>query len=543
LIFRCRLTGTYFRKGTNMKKLLAMTFVCLVLTLAVAAMPVQAKTFRFAFQGDLQSLDPHELNEAFQNSCLSNVYEGLVRYTPNMAIEPCLAEKWEVTSPNVWRFYLRKGVKFHNGNPFTADDVVFTYQRTMSEGSDHKARVSTLKEIKKVDDYTIDVVTKAPNPILPTEWASWFIMDKEWCEKNNSTESTNIKSGKENYATRHENGTGPFKVVSHEKGVKTVFEVYKEWWDKPHHNLTKVILTPIGSDATRVAALLSGEVDMMYPVPVQDHKRVESNDGTRMLVGPELRTIFLGFDQVRDSLPCCNIKDKNPFKDVKVRKAFYHAININIIKKKIMRGLSEPSSIMISPKLFEYDISDIPRYPYDPKKAKALLAEAGYPKGFTVCMDCPNNRYVNDEQICQAAVSMLAKVGIKVKLKAQPKSLYFKKVLAYDTEFFMLGWTPSSNDSWNVLYNIMASRTKDGRGKFNLGGYSNARLDELTSKIMSETDKNKRNQMIHEAFKISHDEAGHIPLHQQALAWGVSDKVELKQRADNNLVFNFIVMK
>ena len=527
-----------------MKKLLTISVMCLALVLVFGAVPGLAKIFKFAFQGNLQSLDPHELNESFQNSCLGNVYEGLVRYSPKMEIEPCLAEKWEIAEPTRWRFYLRKGVKFHNGNPFTADDVIFTYKRTLSDGSDHQARVSTLKEIKKIDDYTIDVITKAPNPILIGEWASWFIMDKEWCQEHDSMEATNIKTGKENYATRHENGTGPFKVTYHEKAVKTEFEVYKGWWDKPQHNLTKVILTPIGSDATRVAALLSGEVDMMYPVPVQDQKRVNDNEGTKVMVGPELRTIFLGFDQVRDELPCCDIKGKNPFKDVRVRKAFYHAINIDVIKKKIMRGLSEPSSIMISPKLFQYDLSDIPRYPYDLNKAKQLLADAGYPNGFSVCMDCPNNRYVNDEQICQAAVSMLAKAGIKVNLKAQPKALYFKKVLAYDTEFFMLGWTPSSLDSWNVLFNLIDTRdAKAGQGKFNLGGYSNKTVDDLTAKIMSETDIDKRNKMIHDAFKIMHDEAGHIPLHQQALAWGVKDNIDLVQRPDNVLMFYFVNVK
>jgi peptide/nickel transport system substrate-binding protein len=526
-----------------MKKLLTVSSICLALIMLFGA-PSLAKTFKFAFQGDLQSLDPHELNEAFQNSCLGNVYEGLVRYNPKMESEACLAEKWEVTAPNVWRFHLRKGVKFHNGNPFTADDVIFSYHRTMSEGSDHKARVTTLKEIKKIDDYTIDVITKAPNPILIKEWGDWYIMDKEWCEEHDSLDSTNIKSGKENYATRHENGTGPFRVTFHEKGVKTEFEVNKDWWDTPKHNLTKVVLTPIGSDATRVAALLSGEIDMMYPVPVQDQKRVNENPGTKVLVGPELRTIFLGFDQVRDELPCCDIKGKNPFKDRKVRLAFYKAINIDVIKKKIMRGLSDPSSIMISPKLFQYDLSDIQRYPYDPAAAKKLLAEAGYPNGFKVCMDCPNNRYVNDEQICQAAVSMLAKVGIKVNLKAQPKALYFKKVLAYDTEFFMLGWTPSSLDSWNVLFNLIDTRDeKAGQGKFNLGGYSNKTVDELSVKVMSETDINKRNQMIHDAFKIHHDEVGHIPLHQQALSWGVKDNVELVQRPDNQLMFYYVNMK
>jgi peptide/nickel transport system substrate-binding protein len=527
-----------------MKKYLMVMCLCLALVMAIAA-PSQANTFKFAFQGDLHSLDPHALTEAFQNSCLGNVYEGLVRYSPTMETEPCLAERWEIVDPTRWRFYLRKGVKFHNGNPFTADDVIFTYQRTMSEGSDHKARVSTLKKIVKIDDYTIDVITKAPNPILIKEWGDWYMMDKEWCEEHGSTTSNNIKSGKENYAMRHENGTGAFKVTSHEKGVKTVFVVNKDWWDTPKHNLTKVIFTPIQSDATRVAALLSGEIDMMYPVPVQDQKRVRKNAGTKLMVGPELRTIFLGFDQTRAELPCCNIKGKNPFKDVRVRKAVYHAINIDIIKKKIMRGLSDPSSIMISPSLLKYDISDIPRYAYDVKKAKQLLADAGYPNGFKICMDCPNDRYVNDEQICLAVVSMLAKAGIKVNLKAKPKSLYFKKVLAYDTEFYLLGWTPSSLDSWNVLYNLLSTRGDDqgGQGKFNLGGYSNHKVDELQKKILSETNLGQRNQMIHDAYKIVHDEAGYVPLHQQALAWGMKDNVSLVQRPDNQMMFFYINMK
>jgi peptide/nickel transport system substrate-binding protein len=332
-------------------------------------------------------------------------------------------------------------------------------------------------------------------------------------------------------------------IVERERDVKTVFKPSDKWWGKKEHNLTEVVFTPISSDATRVAALLSGEIDMMYPVPVQDIKRIDSNSGTSTLVGPELRTIFLGFNQTDDELTCSNVKGKNPLKDAKVRKAFYQAINIEAIKKKIMRGLSEPSAIMISPKLFPAHAEEFTRYEFDLEAAKKLMAEAGYADGFELCMDCPNNRYVNDEAICQAVVSMLAKIGVKVNLKAQPKAQYFSKVLAYDTEFYMLGWTPSSFDSYNVLYNLVDTRQDSGQGKFNLGGYSNAEIDAITGNVISETDNTKRDALIRDAYRILHEEAGYIPLHQQALAWGKKDSVDLVQRADNQFMLFHVNVK
>ena len=385
-----------------------------------------AETLKFAFQGSLNTLDPYSLNETFTLSALGNTYEGLTRRNEKLEIEPSLAESWEVVEPNRWRFHLRKGVKFQNGNDFTAEDVAFSLKRLHSEGSDLAKRVNADVKLEIVDDHTVDFVLPGPNPILPYEWDTWYIMDKEWTEANDAVAITSASDTTPNYAALHANGTGPFKIVSHEPGVKTVYEKYDGWWDKPTHNLDTVEFTPIGSDATRVAALLSGELDMVYPIPVQDVKRVENNQGTRALIGPELRTIFLGMDQMRDELLYSNVKGKNPFKDVRVRKAFYQAIDIEAIKAKVMRNLSEPSALMISP--FLYARSDeFKRFPYDPKAAKELLAEAGYPDGFEVGMDCPNDRYVNDEAICQAVAAMLARIGVKVDLNAQPKAKYFAK--------------------------------------------------------------------------------------------------------------------
>ncbi len=516
------------------------------LALGVGLTPASAATLKFAFQGSLKSLDPYSLNETFTLGFLGNVYEGLVRRGPDLAIEPSLATSWKVMEPTRWRFNLRKGVKFHNGNDFNADDVIFSANRVRSEGSDLTTRIPKDAKFVKVDDYTVDVVLTSPNPILNYEWGSWYIIDKEWAEANNSVKVTSASDDSATKISLASNGTGPFKVVSHEAGVASKLEVNKDWWDTPKHNIDKVEFTTIASDATRVAALLSGELDMVYPVPVQDLKRVNDNATTTALTGPELRTIFLGMDQIRDELLESSVKGKNPFKDVRVRKAFYQAINVEAIKKKVMRNLATPSALMISPFLFS-KADQFQRYPYDVAASKTLLAEAGYPDGFEVGMDCPNDRYVNDEAICQAVTSMLAKVGIKVNLNAQPKSKYFAKVLAsngFETSFFLLGWTPGSLDSWNVISNLHGCRDEKGNGSpFNLGGYCNPKVDELAKQILVENDAAKRDDLIAQAYKITTDEVAYIPLHQQGLAWGVSNKISLKQRADNVFMMYYVNKK
>lgn len=503
-------------------------FLPLMLILALGSL--HAKTFKWAYTSDSQSLDPHSVNSGFTLFMLGNVYEGLVRRNAQLQIEPALAEKWELMEPTRWRFFLRKGVTFHNGNAFNADDVLFSFERT--KNSDLKTKLIGVTQIIKVDEYTVDFVTDVPK-ILHTGWNAWYMMDKEWAEANKAVEAENIKKGTENHATRNANGTGPFKVVERQTDVKTVFQNNSTWWDTPTHNLTEVIFTPIASASTRVAALLSGEIDMMYPVPVQDINRVNQTPGTSVLQGPEVRTIFLGFDHFRKELLSSDVKGKNPFQDVRVRKAFYQAIDVKAIKKKIMRNLSEPSSLMISPFLFDEPGKPIARYAYDREASKKLLAEAGYPNGFSVGMDCPNNRYVNDEQICQAVSSMLAKVGIKVNLKTMPKAQYFQKLKNLDTSFYMLGWVPRGLDSHHILDVIMGTRNDQGRGSWNFGDYSNARVDELAKKVLVETDTAQRNQYIKEAYQILHDEVGYIPLHQQALAWGKKDNISLEQSADN----------
>jgi peptide/nickel transport system substrate-binding protein len=516
------------------------TTLALAGALGLAATPAEAVTFKYAFQGDLNALDPYTLNESFTLGALGNVMEGLTKRDKDLKIIPGLAEKWEIVEPTRWRFYLRRNVKFHGGEDFTADDVLFSTDRMRTEASQIKSRAPLDMKAVKVDDYTVDFILSQPNPILHAEWDTWYIFSKKWSEAVGATQVQSAKSTSLSAWALKANGTGPFTIESHEPGVKTVFKKNPNWWGKPEHNLDEAIFTTIKSDATRVAALLSGDVDLIEPVPVQDMERISNDAKTQVMTGPELRTIFLNFDSFRDELKYSSVKGKNPFKDARVRKAFYQAVDIEAIKTKVMRGQAVPSSILISPLLFSR-AAEIKRHPYDVEAAKKLMAEAGYPDGFELRMDCPNDRYVNDASICQAVAAMLARINVKVTLNAQPKAKFFEfagPTGKYDSSFNMLGWTPGSFDSHNVLVNISGCRDADGKGaQFNYGGYCNPKHDELAKKIASETDIAKRDAMILEAFKMIHDEAGFLPLHQQALGWGVSKSVSIPQRADNQILF------
>jgi peptide/nickel transport system substrate-binding protein len=507
------------------------------------ALGVQAQTVRVANQGDALSMDPHSLNESLQLDVNNNVYDTLVQRNKDLSLAPGLATAWKQTSPNVWRFELRKGVLFHDGTPFTADDVVFSMARTQADGSDMKSYTNNFKAVRKIDSHTVEIETNNPFPILPDQMARVMIMSKKWCEDNQATRPVDRRKGIENAASFRANGTGPFRLRERQPGVRTVFVRNGNYWGKVEGNVQEVIFTPIGSDATRVAALLSGEIDVMEPVPLQDVERINASANAKVMVGPELRTIFLGMDQKRDELLYSSVKGKNPFKDKRVRQAFYQAIDIEGIKRTVMRGASAPTALMIGAGVNGFQPDMNKRLPYDADAAKKLLADAGYPNGFEVTMNCPNDRYVNDSRICQAVAANLSRIGVKINLAAETKGTYFPKILRRDTSFYLLGWTPSTNDAHDMLNAIVSCVDDKGAGQFNLGAYCNPKLDELTKQIQSETDKAKRNTMIREAFQLHADDIGHLPLHQQALAWGVSKKVDVVQRADNNMSFKWITVK
>ena len=504
----------------------------------------QAATFRWANDGDANSMDPYTRSETFLLTFTQNIYDPLVRRNRELKVEPALAERWEQPDAKTWRFHLRRNVKFQEGQPFTADDVVFSYQRATGPGSQINAYFQAVVEVKKIDDFTVDFITKEADPIFLEEITQWTIMSKAWCEEHNATQAADLTKATENFATRHANGTGPFILGIREPDRRTTLRNNPDWWDKPQHNLTEVTFNVIGNAATRVAALLSGDVDMIYTVPPQDMERLSRTQNIKLLVSPELRTIFLGFDVSRPELLKSDVKGKNPFQDQRVRQAFYQAIDVNAIKQRVMRNQSRPTGLMYGPGVNGFiEASDI-RFPYDPEASKKLLAEAGYPNGFGVTLDCPNDRYVNDEAICQAVTAMLARANIKITLAAQTRLKYFAEISNpdYRTSFYMLGWTPNTYDAHNSLFNLLGSRNGT-RGVFNDGGWSNKAFDELLDKIAVETDPAKRQEEILQASKLAHDEVATIPLHQQTVVWASKANIEIQQAADNSFPLRYVTVK
>lgn len=500
-----------------------------------------ANVFRWANDGDVNSMDPYSRSETFLLTFNANIYEPLVRRDRNLRLEAALAERWEQVDPLTWRFHIRRNVRFSDGSPLTAEDVVFSIARGRGPGSNVAAYFAAVAEVRKVDDFTVDLVTRNPSPILPEELTSFGIMSKAWLERNNAARVADLTSREENFATRNAMGTGPFLLVSREPDRRTVLAPNPLWWDRVEHNLTRVEFNVIANDATRVAALLSGEVDMVYTVPPQDMERITRTANLRIIQGPELRTIYLGMDQMRPELLKSDVRGRNPFQDVRVRRAMSMAIDIEAIRTRVMRGQARPTAQIFGPGVNGFLEENDRRAPMDIEAARRLLTEAGYPNGFGVTLDCPNDRYVNDEAICTAAVAMLARIGIRVTLAAQTRARFFAEVNAprYNTSFYLLGWTPNTYDAHNALFNLAG--TRDGtRGVFNNGGYSNPAFDTLVSQIEVETTPARRQALITQASRILQEDVAYIPLHQQQVVWASRTNITLQQQADNGFPLRLV---
>ena len=500
---------------------------------ALAAAPAHAVTLKWAAQNDIISLDPHSQNHATTNGILQHVYEGLVRYDKKFGVEPALATSWKEIAPNQWRFNLRKGVKFQDGTPFTADDVVFSYTRILQPQGTMQIYVAGIKEVKKVDDLTVDFILGGPNPIMLRLIVDFRIMSKAWAAKNKSENVQDYKAKEDTFASRNTNGTGPYILKSWEPDKQILMTANKDWWGKLDGNITDVVYTPIKSDQTRVAALLSGDVDIVTDLPVQDVDRLRQDKKLKVLDGHEVRTIFIGLDQFSDELKYSNIKGKNPFKDVRVRKALNLAVDREAIRRVTMRGLSIPAAIMIAPGVHGHakDIDKIDKV--DVNGAKKLLAEAGYPDGFEFGLDCPNNRYVNDERICQALVGMWARAGLKVTLNAQPMATFIAKIQNFDHAAYMLGWGVATFDGLYTLQSLMRTKTTGADGSFNLGRISDAKLDGLIDAMKTEIDIKKRDVMLREALVLTRDQYYYVPLHHQLRPWAMKKGVSTVHKADD----------
>ncbi|WP_422364784.1 ABC transporter substrate-binding protein [Pelagibius sp.] len=488
-----------------------------------------ADTLRWTRAGDSLTLDPHAQNEGPTSALAHQIMEPLVIRDMTGKIVPALATEWAPSEedPNVWVFKLREGVTFHDGAEFDSEDAVFSFNRAMTPDSDFKELLASVKEVRANGKYSFEIVTDGPNPIMPSNLTNLFIIDKGWAEANNAVKVQDYEGGEDTFAARNANGTGPYKLVSREPDAKTVLAMNENYWGKDEFpmEVTEIVYTPIQNAATRVAALLSGEVDFIQDVPVQDLQRVGSTDGLKVITAPQNRVIFFGMNQGDADLTADNVDGKNPFADKRVRQAMNMAINRDAIKQVVMRGQSIPAGVAMPPFVngWTEDLDSLPAN--DVAKAKALMADAGYAAGFSIQLDCPNDRYINDEAICQAAVGMLAQIGVDVRLDAKPKAQHFPLINNLETDFYMLGWGVPTYDS-EYIFNFLAHTKGEKYGSWNGTRFSNPELDQQIQRLASETNLEERNLMIANIWSVVQDEVLYIPIHHQVLNWGMSAKVD-----------------
>nr|WP_153305812.1 ABC transporter substrate-binding protein [Desulfogranum mediterraneum] len=482
----------------------------LAVTLVAWGTSVNAATLKLAMDADPVSLDPHVQLSAGMLQYAHMVFDPLVRWSKDGGLEPRLAEKWEQINPTTTRFYLRKGVKFHSGNELSADDVVFTLAR-LKKSEDYKGLFEYFTEAKAVDSHTVDLITREPYGLVLAMATYIFPLDHKFYsgkdEQNGKMKDVIIKTDY-SFANFNESGTGPFKVTGREQGVKTTFVRFGDYWDPNTGNVSEIILTPISEPPTRVAALLSGDVDFIMPVPPTDLERVKKTDGLQLVTMSGSRIITFQLNQKR----------RPEFANAKVRQAMAYAYNNVGVAKKIMKGFATPAA-QNSPRGYQgHNAALQPRY--DLARAKELMKEAGYEKGFSCTMIAPNNRYVNDAKIAQAFVTMMSKIKIKVTLKTMPKAQYWDQYDAQVADIQMIGWHSDTEDSANFFeYLNMCPDKETGRGQYNSGNYCNPEVDRLTLAANGETDNAKRSVMLRSIEQILFDDAAFIPLHWQNLSW------------------------
>jgi peptide/nickel transport system substrate-binding protein len=513
------------------------------LLLALTALPAAAQqappggaaapagpAVRIASAFDPQTMDPHGLALLYHSRVAFQVYESLVWRDEQFRLEPGLATAWQMTGPTTWRFTLRRGVTFHDGTPFTADDAVFSLERTMAPPSQRAFQLKGVKAVKKVDEQTIEFQLEAPDAVLPEKLPFIGMMSKAWSDRHGVTRAQDFNAKQETYTVRNANGTGPYRLARYEPDVRVVLERHPGWWGwadtRRHGNVQQVQFVPIKSDATRLAALASGEVDLVLDPPYQDVARLKADPRITLVQTADFGQQYLAFDQARDELPDSDVKGRNPFKDRRVRQAVYHAINAQLIVDKVLRGQGVPTGAFLSPRV-DGSLPELDkRLPFDPARARALLAEAGYPNGFAVTLDCVNIAW--RENACQAMTAMLTQVGIRTTLRSAGTGQFFPKLSQGTASFIEYGWSPTP-DAWGSLNALLRTFDRSGLGTFNAGRYSNPKLDALIDQIRTEPDLTRRRAMVTTVLRIAGEELPYIPLYRRTLTWAMAKKVSAVQ--------------
>jgi peptide/nickel transport system substrate-binding protein len=514
----------------------SLRFVALLA--AAVALTVEGKALRIASGNDPQTMDPHAIALLYHSRINTQLYEGLVNRDREFRLEPSLALSWQAIDAKTWRFKLRPNVRFHDGTPMTADDVVFSFERALAKTSQRSFQLRGLTGVRKVDELTVDFVLAAPDAVLPEKLVFVHVMSRAWAQKHGVTQPQDYNAKQETHAVRNANGTGPYVLKSYEPDNRVVLVANPNWWGK-RGNVDEVTFVVIQSDATRLAALASGQVDFVIDPPFQDVGRLKAEKKFRIVESSDIGTQYLGFDQSRDELLFSDVKGRNPFRDARVRRAIYHAVDVDTIVAKVLRGQAKPTGTHVSRLVDGYVPELEKRLPYDVAAARALLREAGYADGFGVTLDCVNIAF--RASVCQAIAGMLAQVGIKVTFQPFPAATFFPKLTQATTSFFEFGWTPTP-DAWGTLNAIVRTFGDGGLGAFNGGRYSNPKLDALVDGLRIEPDLARRRQMVGEALRIMHADLPLIPLYRRTLAWVMRPNVSVAPWPNDILELRFVAI-
>jgi peptide/nickel transport system substrate-binding protein len=520
-----------------MKRLRAwLAGLCALLCLGAAP----AATLRVASAFDPQTMDPHALALLYHARVSSQIYDALVHRDEQYRLEPALALSWQATTPTRWRFTLRPGVRFHDGGAFTAEDAKFSLERAMAPPSLRSFQLRGVRAVRVLDALAIEIELDAPDAVLPEKLFGVAMMRKAWCEQHGVTAAQDFNARQETFATRNANGTGPFRLLRYEPDARTTlerFEGYWGWQDKRSGNVQQAQFVMVKSDATRLAALTSGEVDAVLDPPYQDIARLRNDARLTVLSTADLGQQYLAFDQARDELQDSDVKGRNPFKDLRVRQAVYHALNMPLIVDKVLRGQAQATGGFLSPRLDGVPAELDRRLPYDPALARRRLAEAGYPDGFAVTLDCVNVAW--RENVCQAMAAMLTQVGIRTRLRSSTPTVFFPKLSQGQGSFMEFGWTPGM-DPYLSLNGLLRSHDPSGLGTFNAGRYSNPRLDALIDQIRVEPDATRRRALVATVLRLVHEELPLVPLYRRTLSWALAKKVHAVQWPSDMLELRWV---
>lgn len=525
------------------RRLLLALGVAVLVGIVSARHAARAQELRLALQRDTSSLDSMRNWDALSLAITANIYDTLVDFEPDRGFYARLAERWEQVEPTRWRFHLRRGVTFQGGQPFTADDVVFSVERMRNPKSLGRNVLRNLAAVEKVDDFTVDLVSLTPDPVLINQLNTLMIMSRSWARENNAAEPAGVGPNETNHAVNNANGTGPYAVESWEPGIRLTLRRNPAWWGwaEWRGNVQRAVLTPVASPATRVAGLLSGELDMIVPVPVQDAERLRSGPGTHLVAGHEARVVYLGVDVHRERIASGGAEINNPFRDRRVREAVARAINMDGVNRVVFRGFAAPAAMIVPNGVSGFD-PDARRPAFDLNRARALMREAGFGDGFQITLDCPNGREVGDREMCEALVSLLARIGIRVELNAQPPARWAPRVFGRETSFYYMSW---GNNGWaggNTLYDLLSCAEAQRAGSFNSGGYCNPALDVEVAQARQETNPQRHLALLRAAFAIVQSDMPLIPMYEPPILWATRDGITVKLRPDGRVFLPHVSM-